>query len=407
MNLRLWFKTIAIVFSGTTIFLSVISAPAIGKELNNKSQVYVGIDAEFGHASSTSAQAIRLGMQLAIDEINSGGGVLGGRQVKIIEKDNRSIAARAMENLKELAEVENLVAVFCGKFSPTVLQALPLIHERRLIMLNPWAAADPITDNGYSPNYVFRLSLRDSWAMPKMLQHAASRRLFNVGVLVPNTAWGRSNHEAMQSYLRSNRTIKVVGTHWFNHGDQSLLEKYLALENQGAQAIILVANEPEGSILVREIASLAEVKRLPIISHWGITGGNFPQLTGPALHQVDLSVVQTYSFLGRRTARAEQVIRTLKTAHGLKSERELHSPVGVAHAYDLMHLLAIAINKAGTTDRSKVRDALERIDRYDGLVKVFNPPFTPKRHDALDIKDVFMATYARDGAIVRREADRK
>ena len=39
----------------------------------------------------------------------------------------------------------------------------------------PWAAADGIVDNGYAPNYVFRLSLRDSWAMPTMLRHAAKK----------------------------------------------------------------------------------------------------------------------------------------------------------------------------------------------------------------------------------------
>ena len=66
----------------------------------------------------------------------------------------------------------------------------------------------------------------------------------------------------------------------------------------GAQAIILVANEVEGSVLIREVAAMPPNQRLPLICHWGITGGAFAELCGDALHQVDLAVIQTYSFIG-------------------------------------------------------------------------------------------------------------
>ena len=78
------------------------------------------------------------------------------------------------------------------------------------------------------------------------------------------------------------------------------------------------------------------------------------------------------------------------------------APVGVAHAYDLTHLLAGALSIAGSTDREAVRNALERSRPYSGLIKHYRQAFSPTRHEALDLSDVFMARYARrDGALER------
>ena len=62
----------------------------------------IAIDAEFGIPNSTSAQAIRNGAQVAVNEINAAGGVLG-RPLEIVTKDNRGVPARALNHLREAA----------------------------------------------------------------------------------------------------------------------------------------------------------------------------------------------------------------------------------------------------------------------------------------------------------------
>jgi branched-chain amino acid transport system substrate-binding protein len=74
--------------------------------------------------------------------------------------------------------------------------------------------------------------------------------------------------------------------------------------------------------------------------------------------------------------------------------------VGLAHAYDLTHLLARAIEHAGSIDRARVRDALEQVTDHAGLTGHYPRPFTPQRHEALGVEQLFMARYRRDGAIV-------
>lgn len=51
-------------------------------------------------------------------------------------------------------------------------------------------------------------------------------------------------------------------------------------------------------------------------------------------------------------------------------------------------------------ERPRVRDALERLGRYDGLVRSYAPPFTAARHDALDAGDFRLCRYDEKGAIV-------
>jgi len=364
--------------------------------------VLLGIDGEFGLQNSTSAQAIELGVRIAVDQVNARGGVLGGRPLAVVTRDHRSIPARGIQNIAEFAAMPDLVALFGGRFSPVVIEQLPALKEAKVPFLAVWSAADAIVDNGTTPNYAFRLSLRDSLAMPFMMGRAKARGVQRVGLLLTNTAWGRSNLAAVRSYEASSPSPKVVGTAWYNWQEKSLVEPYLRLVRLGAEAILLVANDDEAATLVREMARLEPAQRVPVLSHWGITGGRFASAAGDALEQVDFSVVQTFSFFRAAKAPLAAFLATAK-AHGITRIEDIESPVGVAHAYDMTHILAKAIDLAGRTDRPAVRDALERVRVHDGLVRRYAPPFTRTRHEALGTAQLLMARYRNDGVLVPAE----
>lgn len=355
------------------------------------------IDAEFGIPGSTSAQAIHTGAQVAVSEINAAGGVLG-RPLEIVTKDNRGVPARALNHLRAAAADPAVVAVMCGKYSPTVVDLLPEIHRLQMPYLDPWAAADPITDNGYSPNFVFRLSLRDNWAMQAMVRQAGKAGAKRVALLLANSDWGRSSLRAAERAAGS-ANLQIAGIEWYNFGDQSLQLQYRNLLATGAQALLLVANEQEGVVLINELAALPAAQRLPVIAHWGLTAGRFFDTTQAALREVDVSVVQTFTFLGKSDPATTRLLAGLRPIIGHGDARKVASPVGVAHAYDLVHLLARAIGRAGSTERPAIRAALEQLGPYRGVTRHFERPFTATRHDALGPEDVFMARFAADGAI--------
>ena len=366
----------------------------------DKPPVLVGLDGEFGREGATSAQSIELGLRTAILQINAAGGVLGGRAVALVTRDNREILARSVANTAEFAAMPDLVAVFAGRSSPLVLAQVQALHDAKLPYMVPWAAADLIIDNGMQPNYVFRLSLRDSLAMPKLLQSAQLRGFDKVGLLLANTSFGNSNLAAAEKYMRSVKDQKIVGVDWFNIRDTSLIRQYKKLTDAGAKAVLLSANDVEAAILVREIAALPPGQRVPIISHWGITSGTFVKQAGPALKEVDFSVIQTFSFFNADKQMLARFMKSAAQISGIQRFEDIDAPVGAAHAYDLMHILAKAIQLAGSTERSAIRDALENVPEHRGLVRLYKPPFTPTRHEALGPGELLMARYSREGVLV-------
>jgi branched-chain amino acid transport system substrate-binding protein len=379
-----------------SLFLVTFAAHGAGKP-----PVLVGLDAEFGLDNSISAQAIELGMRAAMAEVNAAGGVLGGRMLELVRKDHRSIPARGIRNIKELAAMPDVVAVFGGRFSPVLIEQLPTLAEARLPFLAVWSSADAIVDNGSRPNYLFRVSLRDSLAMPHMLRSAEQRGLSRIGLLLTSTSWGRSNQVAAERYAGGGKhRARIVQTAWYNWRDTTLMPGYQRLLAAGAQAVVLVANDDEAAILVKEIAALPPSQRLPVLSHWGVTGGNFTKQAGPELQQVDFSVIQTFSFFNADPKPLAAFMKTVATISAVRRIEDIQAPVGVAHAYDGMHLLANAIELAGSTERPAVRDALEKLGSYRGLVRRYNPPFTRERHEALGPEQLLMARFRADGVLV-------
>jgi branched-chain amino acid transport system substrate-binding protein len=133
--------------------------------------------------------------------------------------------------------------------------------------------------------------------------------------------------------------------------------------------------------------------KVPVVSHWGISGGRFPELAGPSAG--DAQFVQTYSFFGDQSATGKRVIAELQKKYPqIKGPSDIFSPVGTANAYDAMHLLALAIQKAGSTDGEKIRQALENLGTYEGLIKTYKQPFTADNHDALGPDDYVMVHFA-------------
>lgn len=362
--------------------------------------IFVGLDAALTGGAGQSGEAIRRGLLLAMDEINASGGVLG-RQFELIQRDNRGIPDRGVDNIHELADVPGLVAVFGGIHTPVGLAELEAIHEEELLYLGPWAAGTQLVDNGYEPNYVFRVSVRDQHAGPFLIKAALDRGFKRPGLLLWRTGWGRSNETAMNAAMQD-LNIESAGVQWFNTSERDLSDQIRKLYLAGADVIMLVANPLDGLNAVRTMAARQEAHRIPFISHWGITGGDFFGMGRNAIEAVDLTFLQTYSFYEPPfPAKSDAFYDAYCARFGpCESPADIVSPVGTVHAYDLLHLLKSAIESAGTVERTKVRDAMERLQRHDGLVRVYDPPFTPARHDALDATDFRLCRYAADGSIV-------
>ncbi len=370
--------------------------PAPHKRSDDK--IVLGVDADFSHNSTTGGNAILRGVELAVDEINQAGGLLG-RKLQVIVKDHHGNPRRGIDNIESFANLPNTLAVVGGVHTPVAIEELPIVHARKLLYLGPWAAGTPIVSNGYSPNFVFRVSVRDEYAGEFLVGRAVDQGYRRIGMLLEQTGWGKSNEKAIHTAL-AERGLAPSATAWFDWSQHSFGDQLAHLQQASSDVIILVANSPEGASAVNAMAALPADQRIPILSHWGILGGNFQQMTRSSLAKVDLRFLQTFSFVNNQNEIARELGRRYRSKYNLAPEEQIPAPFGTAHAYDLVQLLAAAVRQCNSLDRPTVRAALEKLPSQHGAVKDYAPPFSPSNHDALSIDDFCLMRFDAAGNAV-------
>ena len=383
-----------------SVILSIVLAvalSAVGPVLaQSKDPVKIGLSAAVSGGSAASGEAIKRGLQIAIDEINAKGGVLGGRRLELVIRDDEGNPQKGVTIARELVEREKVAAVFGGLHTTVALAQVPVWQELKTPYMGAWAAGTNITRNGQTPNYVFRVSANDDYVDRFLSRYAIEvLKKGKPGLLLENTPWGQSNEAGLTKWF-GEKGIKAVGIERFNWNDPDMSPQLLRLKSAGADHIVLVANAPEGAQVLRSKAKLGWDTAM--ISHWGISGGRFAELTGELSEGV--TFLQTYTFFGKQNERGQYVLKMLREKYGVKEPGDVIAPVGTANAYDGLHLVALAIDQGGSTDGPKVRDALENLKgEHRGLIKTYKRPFTPEQHDALTDEDYVMVVW-KGGKIV-------
>jgi branched-chain amino acid transport system substrate-binding protein len=275
------------------------------------------------------------------------------------------------------------------------LATVPVVNKEKVPYMAVWAAGTGITRNGADPNYVFRVSAVDVLVDVKLLDYANKKfGSKKPGLMLINNPWGASNEQGLVAADKDNGAVEIAGIEKFENNDVDMTPQLTRLKEKGADSIILVVNTPPGAQMMKSRERMGW--KAPVVSHWGISGGRFPELAGPTAG--DAHFVQTYSFFGKQNPVGERVLAALmKKYPAIKGPGDVFAPVGTANAYDAMHLLAMAIAQAGSTDADAIRTALEDLKgTYQGLIKTYNKPFSAQNHDALGPDDYIMVRYEGD-----------
>ncbi len=194
----------------------------------------------------------------------------------------------------------------------------------------------------------------------------------------------------------ADKSIATAGIEKFQDADVDVVPQLTRLKEAGADVLFMVANVAPSSQVVKSLDRMGW--NVPIVSHWGPSGGRFSELAGKSGERVHF--IQTFSFSGKMSPKAESVFSALKAKYPeIKTLADVTPAVGIANAYDAMHLTALAIAKAGSTEGPKIREAFYAIDTYDGLIKSYSKPFTPANQDALSSDD-YLFTYFKEGEIL-------
>ncbi|MEH0739906.1 ABC transporter substrate-binding protein [Vibrio cholerae] len=345
--------------------------------------IKVGLVAALSGQSAKSGEAITRGLEIAIDEINEGGGVLG-RPLELVRRDDESNPSKGLLAARELIQKEEVAVLFGGLDTPVSLAIVPVANRMKMPFMGVWAAGTPITKNGAKENYVFRVSAVDEVVDEALVQYAIDKyAMKKPGMLLINNPWGESNETGFRQALNS-RGIEYTGIERIESGDVDLVPQLTRLKEKGTDTLLMVANVAPSAQVVKSLERMGW--DVPVVSHWGPAGGRFGELAGPTADRVHF--IQTFTFTDTTTGKGGEVFGKLQAKFPeIQSVADVTPAVGIANAYDAMHLTALAIKNAGSTEGSAIREGYYRIDDYQGLIKDFKHPFTETQHDAIGPND--------------------
>ncbi|KQP11231.1 ethanolamine utilization protein EutN [Methylobacterium sp. Leaf99] len=357
--------------------------------------IRIGLVTALSGQSAKSGEAISRGIGLAIDEINAAGGVLG-RPLELVARDDEANPSKGVLAARELIQRVGVVALVGGLDTPVSMAVVPIANQMKVPFLGPWAAGTGITRNGAADNYAFRVSAVDALVDEALVAYAVrTHGARKPGLILVNNAWGESNREGLVAALKA-ADLPSAGIEKYEAADVDMVPQLTRLKEAGADTLFLVGNVGPSAQVVKSLDRMGWT--VPVVSHWGPAGGRFDELAGPNAGKVHF--IQTFTFAGNTAPKALAVLDALKKKYpAIKSMADVTPAVGIANAYDATHLLALAIKAAGSTKGPEVRDGFYKVATYPGLIKTYDAPFAPGRHDALGPKD-YVFTRFQNGEIV-------
>lgn len=403
------------VFFSFFSFLACLSYPSltVGQEKEEK-VLRLYHDADWVN-SIESSESIRKGVETALSEVNH---IVQGFRVELVKKNHSSNVVRSLKNMHDFLKDENAIALVSGMHSPPLIKHRDFINENKILTLVPWAAGGAITRYPSEENWIFRVSIDDTKAGKVLVDYALeNKRCKKISLLLEDTSWGKSNlnimTQAFQQHGYSNFNVIFFN---LNIKSYTAQDKVQDIVSKNSDCVLLVSNVLEGIQIAKAIASITKNNRLSIISHWGITGGQFhKEVSNEIRKKIDLTFIQTcFSFLSSSLSNHGQHVFSFaknKFPESIKTYVDITAPAGFIHGYDIARILIQAINEVHLNDdmnsnRNKVRLALENLKKpVNGLIKTYKRPFSQfskkniDAHEALGVKDFCMAKYGESNEI--------
>jgi len=354
-----------------------------------KDPIRIGLSAAFSGPNAKAGESMQRGAELAIEEINKAGGVLG-RELIVVIRDNEHKLDRGVAQTRELIEREGCVAILGSQGSFIGLAVIDTIHELRV----PWFALSVggvgIIENSRKPNYMFRVATNDREVARFLVHYGLDKvgaRKF--AILNEDTGWGVPAIDDLKAALKG-RNLEAAAVDKMKVGDTDFTPQMLRAKNSGADIIATFSNAVEMASALKAGNKIGYKPK--VVSAWGLANPTFPSLAGPLGEGV--MVMQTFTFVNNSRPKAQALLkRYVDKYKDVKDPVEVSFPSYVGNSYDASHMIALAIGKAGSTEGPKVHAALESLGTYDGLIKRYANPFSPERHEALGPGDYMMTVW--------------
>jgi branched-chain amino acid transport system substrate-binding protein len=321
-------------------------------------------------------------LQLYVDRINKAGGVLG-RKLQLIVYDSAGDARQAVTFGRRLIEEDKVDIIVGGSTTGETMAVVPLVEEAQVPFIS-LAGANVIVEP--VKKWVFKMPHSDRMAVEKSYVDMKKRNLTNVAVIGGSGGFDQScRKEAKEQAAKYG--IKVVADETYAPTDTDMSPQLTKIKNTpGVQAIFGCGFGAPTSITARNWKQLG-MTNIPFYFNHGVASQQFIDGAGGGAEGVRVPVP---ALLVAEQLPAGDPQRDVSLAY-IKAFKEAYNlpPSGFGgHAYDGFHIAIDAIKRAGTTDKAKVRDAIEQTKRFIGADGIYN--MTPQDHMGLTLESFKM-----------------
>jgi len=318
-------------------------------------EIRVGEYSSLTGTTATFGQSTHNAVTMAYDELNGAGGVLG-RKIKVFVEDDQSKPEEAATAATKLINQNHVVALVGEVSSSRSLAAAPICQANGTPMVSPSSTNPRVTQTG---DYIFRVCFIDPFQGGVMAKFAADTlKVKKVAILVDV----RNDYSiGLQTFFRENFKRlggQIVSEQSYSEGDSDFHAQLTQIKSANPEAIYVPGYYTEVGTIARQARELGIPSTVPLMGGDGWDSPRLWEIGGEALNGCYFS--NHYS-----TDNPSPVVQ--KFVKDYKDRYKQVPDALAALGYDAAKILADAMQRAGSTDGKKVRDALAATKDFQGV----------------------------------------
>jgi branched-chain amino acid transport system substrate-binding protein len=330
-------------------------------------------------ALASTGQNIKRGIDMAVEDINAKGGVLG-KKLEIIYGDTQGDPKLGMSEAERLITQQN-VPMLLGAYQSGVTEVVSQVAEKnRTPLLTAISTADVLTTRGYK--YFFRLAPTNMMYLRDMVQYVVScNKKFGLnnktaGIIADNTLLGQETAK-WGKYWAQQKNINVVKEILYTRDAADLTSEVLTLKALNPDVLIIDPYVSDAILLIKTMHEQGFKPKIIIAKASGIIDPNFL----PNVKQQGEGITTAVEW-NKGMTKGKMINAAFEKKYGITMNG--HS----AEAYMAVWIIKTAIEKAGAPDRDKIREAMAKLK----IVKKFpNGPEIMLPYDTIAFQDIEMA----------------
>ena len=315
-------------------------------------------------------------LEIYVDDINAKGGV-NGQKLQLVAYDDGADANAARTFATRLVEEDKVVAMVGGTTTGATLAMIPLFEEAQIPFISLAGAIQIIEP---VRKWVFKTPHTDKMACEKIFADLKQRNLTTVALISGTDAFGKSMRDQCVA-VAPKAGITVAHEEAYGPRDSDMTPQLTNIKAKtGVQAVINPGFGQGPAIVTRNYRQLGIT--LPFYQSHGVASKQFIDLAGPAADGVRLPAAALLVAEKLPDSDPQKPVVVAYTRTYQQKTGQSISTFG-GHAYDGLMIFVEAAKRAGSFDKAKVRDEIEKTKNFIGTGGVVN--MSPTDHLGLDL----------------------